>query len=176
MYNYAHSRGRCCIIKEMEQTLLKIDAAIIHFFKRMGMPAARGALCIVFFWFGLLKVVGASPAEPLVIDLMKVTIPFITAEHFMLLLGVYEMLIGLTFLVPRLERLAILLLFPHLIVTAAPLALLPEMTWGGSMIPTLTGQYIIKNVLIVATAIGIAAHLEPMHPRHPEMLANERVH
>lgn len=160
----------------MEPALERADAHIIAFFKKMGMPAARAALCIVFFWFGLLKVVGASPAEPLVIDLMKVTIPFITPEHFMLFLGGYEMLIGLLFLVPKLERVAILLLFPHLIVTAAPLVLLPSITWSASMIPTLTGQYIIKNVLIVATAIGIASHLEPMHPRHPDMTANQRVH
>ena len=152
----------------MEQFFEHADAAIISFFKKMGMPAARIALCIVFFWFGILKVIGASPAEPLVIDLMKVTIPFITPEHFMMFLGVYEMLVGVAFLIPRLERVAILLLLPHLVVTSMPLFLLPSITWSSAFVPTLTGQYIIKNLLIVATAIAVASHLEPMHPRHPE--------
>ncbi|MEK7185425.1 MAG: hypothetical protein AAB726_02275 [Patescibacteria group bacterium] len=145
-----------------------IDRGIINAFKMLGMPVARLALCVVFFWFGILKVVGASPANQLVTDLFNASMPsFINmgVDQFIFCLGLYEMAIGIAFLVPRLERLAIFLLLPHLFVTAAPLALLKTITWQSVFIPTLEGQYIIKNLLIIATAVGVAAHLEPLHHR-----------
>lgn len=151
-----------------ENFLAPLDRGIINAFKAIGLPVARLALCIIFFWFGVLKVIGASPANPLVADLFYASMPAfmnMSVEQFIFYLGLYEMAVGLAFLVPRLERLAIFLLLPHLIVTAAPLVLLKTVTWQSAFIPTLEGQYIIKNLLIIATAIGIAAHLEPLHPR-----------
>jgi hypothetical protein len=43
-----------------------------------------------------------------------------------------------------------------------PLFFLPEVSWQSAFVPTLTGQYIIKNVVIIALAMGIAAHLHPL--------------
>ena len=48
-----------------------------------------------------------------------------------------------------------------MITTAGPLVLLPSETWQSFFVPTLEGQYIIKNLVIIAAAIGIAAHLHP---------------
>ena len=72
------------------------------------------------------------------------------------------MLIGVAFLIPGLERLAIALLIPHMITTVLPLILLPSITWQSFLIPTLEGQYIIKNIVIIALASALAAHLHPM--------------
>lgn len=135
-------------------------------FQALGMPVARIALCVVFFWFGVLKIVGESPANPLVSELLSVTMPFITANQFIFWLGIYEMVVGISFIIPRFERVAIFLLLPHLVVTTMPLILLKPITWQKAFVPTLEGQYIIKNLLIVATAIGVAAHLEPIHHRY----------
>jgi hypothetical protein len=49
-----------------------------------------------------------------------------------------------------------------MITTFMPLFLLTEETWSGFLIPTLEGQYIIKNLVVIAAAMGIAAHLEPI--------------
>ncbi len=155
-------------MNNIEPALSRMDGAIISFFKKMGMPVARIALAVVFFWFGILKVVGESPASPLVASLLEKTLPFITADQFIFWLGIYEMIVGLAFLIPHCERFAIFLLLPHLVTTTMPLILLKPITWQSPFIPTLEGQYIIKNLLIIATAIGIASHLEPMHPRHPQ--------
>lgn len=149
----------------MKYFLEDVDRKIINFFKMMGMPVARLSLFIVFFWFGILKIIDASPANPLVSELLAATMPFISFNQFIFGLGIYEMIIGIAFLIPRLERLAVFLLLPHLFVTAAPLVLLKPIAWQSAFIPTLEGQYIIKNLLIIATAVGIAAHLEPMHHR-----------
>lgn len=127
------------------------------------MPAARIALFIVFFWFGILKILGLSPASPLVMNLMEVTLPFMQWETFIVLFALYEMLIGVSFLFPRLARFSIALLIPHMAMTTLPLFFLPETAWQGFFIPTLEGQYIIKNLVIVALAVGVAAHLHPLH-------------
>ena len=139
-----------------------IDIELIHFFRRISMPVARFGLFVVFFWFGLLKVVGTSSASPLVEKLFEQTISWMSFPTFIVLFGLFEMLIGILFAIRGFERLVIALLFLHMITTFMPLFLLPEITWSGFMMPTLEGQYIIKNVVIIATAIAIAAHLHPI--------------
>lgn len=73
------------------------------------------------------------------------------------------MVIGICFLIPKLSRLAIALLIPHMIMTILPLFFLTDLTWQGFLTPTLEGQYIIKNLVIIALAMGVAAHIHPMH-------------
>lgn len=116
---------------------------------------SRFAIALVYVWFGALKLVGASPANPLIAELLERTLPFITFDQFIIIFGIFEVAIGLLFLLPKTQRLAIWLLIPHLIMTAGPLLLLPTVAWSGFLVPTLEGQYIIKNVLIIAVAFNI---------------------
>ncbi len=139
----------------------KIDVTLIHFFRRISVPVARFGLFVVFFWFGLLKVIGLSPASGLVQDLFHQTVPFMQFSLFLVLFGLFECLIGILFLFKGYERIVIPLLFIHMVTTFMPLFLLPAVTWTQFMVPTLEGQYIIKNLVIIAAAIGIAAHLHP---------------
>lgn len=74
--------------------------------------------------------------------------------------AIFEMTIGILFLIKGAERIALFLLSLHLITTILPLFLTPEATWQTIMIPTLEGQYIIKNILIIASAITIGASLK----------------
>lgn len=145
-------------------TLTTLDSTIIKAAQKISLPLARFAIFVVFFWFGILKVLGSSPANPLVQSLMEKTIPFMTFGQFIVLFGIYEMIIGIVFLFPSLVRLAIALLVPHMITTVLPLILLPAVTWQGFFVPTLEGQYIIKNIVIIALALAIASHLEPVQP------------
>ena len=140
----------------------KIDVELINFFKRISMPLARFSIFLIFFWFGLLKVLGFSPASGLVKDLLAHTIPFMAPDTFVILFGAFELLIGILFLVPGLERLVIPLLLFHMGMTVMPLFMLPTITWTAPFVPTLEGQYIIKNIVIVAVAISIVAHLRPI--------------
>lgn len=146
-------------------TIADIDISVIGFFRRISIPAARLGLFVVFFWFGALKVVGLSPASPLVRSLFERTIHFMPFGTFIVLFGLFECVIGLLFLVKGLEREVIPLLVLHLATTFMPLFLLPDITWSGFLVPTLEGQYIIKNLVIAAAAIGIAAHLHPLSKR-----------
>lgn len=145
----------------MRALFVSFDNWFIHLLRRLSMPVARIALFVVFFWFGILKIIGTSPANPMVADLLHVTMPFMGWETFIILFSIYEMIIGISFLIRGWERFAIALLIPHMIMTSLPLLFLPAMTWQGFMTPTLEGQYIIKNLVIIALAMGIAAHLHP---------------
>lgn len=139
-----------------------IDVKLIHFFRRVAVPVSRFGLFVIFFWFGFLKVVGLSPASGLVQNLFEQTIPFMSFNVFLIGFGVFECLIGILFLIKGAERVVIPLLFIHMATTFGPLIFLQSETWSGFMVPTLEGQYIIKNLVIIAAAIGIAAHLHPM--------------
>jgi uncharacterized membrane protein YkgB len=125
-------------------------------------PVARMGLFVVFFWFGLLKVIGLSPASGLVQRLFEHSITFMSFHSFIIFFGLFECLIGILFLIRGAERIVIPLLFIHMVTTFGPLFLLPQETWSGFMTPTLEGQYIIKNLVIIAAGIGIAAHLHPL--------------
>lgn len=141
--------------------LENIDIKIINFFRKISMPMSRFALFTVFFWFGALKVIGMSPASGVVKDLFYRTMPIINFDTFLILFGLFECLIGILFLIRGAERIVIPLLFIHMITTFMPLFLLQQTMWSGFLVPTLEGQYIIKNLVIIATAIGVVAHLHP---------------
>lgn len=146
----------------MEQ-LAPLDAGIIHFLRRISVPVARVSIFIVFFWFGFLKIIGLSPAGPLVHQLFDQTLggvmPF---DAFYLFFALFECIIGLLFIIPKAERVVMPLLLLHMITTFLPLIFLTSVTWQSPFVPTLEGQYIIKNLVIIAAAIGIAAHLHPL--------------
>jgi uncharacterized membrane protein YkgB len=136
-----------------------LDKKIVYFLRKFWEPVSRISLFIIFFYFGLLKVLNLSPATPLVEELFQKTINFLSFNFFLKFFGFFEMLIGITFIIPKVERLAILLLIVHMFIVFTPLILLPQITWQKLLIPTLEGQYIIKNLAIISLAIVIGAHL-----------------
>ena len=146
----------------MNMTLRTFDLHIIRFLRAYSVPFARAGLFVIFFWFGILKVIGASPATGVVQRLFEHTISFMSFPTFFILFGLFECMIGILFLMNGKERVVIPLLLLHMIATCGPLVLLPSETWTAPFIPTLEGQYIIKNLAIIGAAIGIASHLHPL--------------
>lgn len=125
--------------------------------KKISFLLAHVALFVVFFWFGSLKLFGVSPASDLVYALF-VKIPFLNEmqfDLFIILLGLVEMLIGILFLFPKTTKYAVAILIPHMFTTILPLFVLPQITWQFPFTPTLPGQYIIKNIVVVALAISV---------------------
>jgi hypothetical protein len=53
------------------------------------MPTARFGLFVVFFWFGILKVLGLSPASGLVQRLFEQTIPYMSFSTFLVAFGIF---------------------------------------------------------------------------------------
>jgi uncharacterized membrane protein YkgB len=143
----------------------EVDLRLIAFFKRAFLPFARVALFVVFFWFGILKVLGLSPASPLAEALTAQTVGMQYFDLLFLVLSVIECVIGVLFLIPKATRIVILLLLIHMAVVCSPLVLVPSEVWTGFLVPTLEGQYIIKNLVIVAVAIGVASQTPPLSKR-----------
>jgi uncharacterized membrane protein YkgB len=139
-----------------------IDRTIIKWLRVSFLPIARIAIFIIYFYFGALKLFGQSPATPLAAALAAKTIGI---QHFKLafnLLAIYECIIGILFLLPKATRIVIPMLFIHLIIVCSPLILVPHLAWVKPFIPTLEGQYVIKNIAIIALGIGIAAQTKPI--------------
>lgn len=147
----------------MTNTIQQFDKRAINFLQKLEDPFARTAIFLIYFWFGFLKLIGVSPATPLVQALFEQTINFLPFHVFYFLFSLFETAIGILFLVRGLERLAIFLLGVHIILTILPFFFLPHLAWQGFLVPTLEGQYIIKNILIVAIAITIGSKLTPLY-------------
>lgn len=138
------------------------DHAVIDAAERYAIQVSRAAFFVIFFWFGLLKVLGASPAIPLVDDLLAVTFPFIAPATFNVLFGLFEMLIGALFLFPRADRVVMPLFLLHMVTTFAPLVLLPAASWTAPFVPTLVGQYILKNFVLLALAAAVVSRMKKL--------------
>lgn len=146
--------------KDINEKLEYADSGIIRFASRWAFKASQVGLAIVFFWFGILKLLGVSAVDELISNLVYVLAPNLEAGAFIIGLGVLEILIALTILDRDLLRLSLLFLVFHLVLVALPLFFLPEITWQGPFLPTFEGQYILKNILIAVVGIGILADLD----------------
>lgn len=144
--------------KEIEN----FDEKLIDLVKKCAPIASRATIFAVFFWFGILKVINMSPADMIVKDLLLKTLPSISFPSFFIFLGLYEMALGLLFIIPKGERIALPLLLVHMMTTFLPLFLLTASVWQSPFLPTLHGQYIIKNLIIIALALNVAAGLHPI--------------
>ena len=80
-------------------------------------------------------------------------------------LALVECVIGILFIFPKFTRIVIPLLLFHMVLVCSPILLVPEMVWQQFAVPTLEGQYIIKNAVVIAVAIGIAASAKPLTHR-----------
>lgn len=149
-----------------KQSIVDIDLRLIRFFKRTAIPVARFSIFLIFFWFGFIKLLGLSPASPLAEALTAKTVGLQYYDLLFYGLAIIECAIGLLFLIPKATRLVIPLLLIHMAVVCSPLMLVPEFTWQQFGVPTLEGQYIIKNAVVIAIAIGIAAATQPLRNKH----------
>lgn len=133
---------------------------ITRWLARHGITILRVALGIVFLWFGVLKFFpGLSPAHQLAAQTISVlTFGIVTPAVSVPVLALWECVIGIGLISGRFMRLTILLLLLQMLGTLTPLILFPSQTWQVFLIsPTLEGQYIIKNIVLVSAALVIGA-------------------
>ena len=142
------------------------DRRIADTMSRWGEPAMRLSFAIIFFWFGILKPLGVSAAAPLVLATVK-WMPGLAADQWLSVIGWWEVAIGLTFLFRKTTRIAIALLFLQMGGTFLPLILLPEVTFqenGIPFLPTMEGQYIIKNLMVISAAMVVGGTVNTRAP------------
>jgi uncharacterized membrane protein YphA (DoxX/SURF4 family) len=136
------------------------DARITRWMADHGLFLMRIALGVVFLWFGVLKFFpGLSPAESLAgRTLEAITFGLVPQQIAVLVLAVWECAIGLGLLTGRFMRATLALLFLQMLGTLLPLVIFPSETWVVFPVaPTLEGQYILKNAVLIAGAVILGA-------------------
>ena len=138
----------------------RLDEMITDWMAKYGIGLLRISLGIVFFWFGFLKFFPhLSPAQELAGRTIEtLTGGIVKPSQSLLLLAIWESLIGLGLITGRFMRITLLLLFVQMLGTITPLFLFPKESFAEFPIaPTLEGQYIIKNLVLISAGIVIGA-------------------
>lgn len=138
----------------------QIDRRVTAWMARYGILFLRVSVGLVFFWFGILKFFpDMSPAQDLAARTIEtLTFGIVGPQLSLPVLAAWEVLIGLGLISGRFMRVTILLLLAQMAGTITPLFLFPAETWTQFPIaPTLEGQYIIKNIVLVSAALVIGA-------------------
>jgi hypothetical protein len=111
----------------------------------------------VFLGFGALKFVpGASSAQELAErTLEKLSLGIVSGETALLVTAVAECFIGVTLVTGKLLRAGLIVLAASMVGILSPLVLFFHDLFPGA--PTLEGQYVLKDFVLVAAGLVIAA-------------------
>jgi len=139
-----------------------LDASVIGWMQRHGLTLLRWSLGLVFLWFGALKFVpDASPAADLALRTIdQLTGGALAPRQALGVLAAWECLIGLGLLAGRLLRLTLALLWLQMLGAVLPVFLFPEAVFRQiPLVPTLEGQYIVKNAVLISASLVLGADL-----------------
>ena len=113
---------------------------------------------IVYLWFGILKFFpNLSPAEEVAKDTINILfLGMIPSNISIIMLAIWETVIGLLLLTNNYQRLAITLALVHISLTFIPFIVFPDLSFGEVPFSfTLLGQYIAKNIIILSALISL---------------------
>lgn len=139
-----------------------IENVVHQLLVRHAIAALRWSVGLVFLGFGLLKYFpGVSPAEGLATATTDVLfLGLIAPEAAITIVATMECFIGVCLLIGSgaLMRVAIWVLGAQLVGILSPLLIEPGRLFSGPHgAPTLEGQYVLKDVILVAAGMVIAA-------------------
>ena len=147
-------------MEKLRDFYYQADDRITLFMRRNGILFLRISLGIIFFWFGFLKFfAGLSPADQIATEtIKKLTLGIIEPSVSIIILAIWETLIGLGLISGKYLRITLLLLFTQMMGTMTPLILFPTETFTQfPYAPTLEGQYIIKNLVLISAGLVVGA-------------------
>lgn len=133
-----------------------LDRLLVSEMHRWGIPLLRIALGLVFLWFGALKIFGASP----VAELVRSTYAFLPYPWFLVLLGVWEVVIGIGLILKFALRFTLALLWLQMAGTFAAALFEPSLFFraGNMLLLTTEGEFVLKNLVLVASGIVIGGY------------------
>jgi len=140
----------------------KIDKKLTKWMADVGILLLRISIGLIFTWFGVLKFFpGLSPAEDIASRTIELlSFGLIEENTAVLILAIWETVVGLGLITGIFLREVLLLLFVQMIGTISPVFLFPEEVFQiVPFVPTLEGQYIFKNLVLLSAGIVIGATL-----------------
>jgi uncharacterized membrane protein YphA (DoxX/SURF4 family) len=146
--------------EDFMQRIIRADQKIRSWMKQYNILSLRVSLGIIFFWFGILKYFpDISPAEDLARQTFEImTFGLIPQDLAIKILATWECAIGLGLLMGKYMRVVLLLLFMQMVGAMSPIFLFPEKVFVQiPWVPTLEGQYIIKNLVLISAAIVLGS-------------------
>lgn len=147
-------------MRTIDDLFQSIDTRLTRWMARYSIAFLRLSLGIVFLWFGALKFFPhLSPAEDIAVRTIdKLAFGLISPAVSIRVLAAWECLIGLGLLLGRFMRATLLLLWLQMLGAVTPLVLFPHREFTGiPYAPTLEGQYIIKNIVLISAGLVIGA-------------------
>jgi uncharacterized membrane protein YphA (DoxX/SURF4 family) len=138
----------------------RIDKELTQWMADNGVLLLRLSLGVVFLWFGVLKFFpGLSPAEDLAQrTIQEITFGRVPPRVSLIILAAWECAIGLGLMMGLFLRATLALLWLQMVGAIMPLFLFPaDVFIRVPYAPTLEGQYIIKNIVLISAGIVIGA-------------------
>jgi putative oxidoreductase len=136
------------------------EARVMEWLARYSVDLLRISVGLVFLAFGVLKFFpGLSPAQELAGRTVEIlSLGLVPDQVAVLMVATLETTIGLLLVTGRWLRLGVALLILAMVGILSPLVLLPDELFRGRIYaPTLEGQYVLKDVVLVSAAFVIAA-------------------
>ncbi|MCA1671581.1 MAG: DoxX family protein [Actinobacteria bacterium] len=156
----------------------ELKPAVVHrWLTRHNINLLRISMGAVIFGFGILKYFpGVSPAENLILQVTHLmTFGLLPGKVAMVLFATAECAIGLSLMTGRGLRVIRYLLVLWALGILSPIVLLPqELFMGPYHAPTLVGQYVLKDVILLTASLVIATTLSrAQHAEHPPARSSE---
>ena len=139
----------------------RAEAGLKVFLQRWSIPALRVALGGVFLVFGALKFVpGMSPLEALVQATWdRLTFGLVGGQAALIATASIEVLAGVLVIAGgAFARVGLVVLAFAFVGILSPIVLLPAEVFSATG-PTLTGQYIFKNAVLITAALVVASRV-----------------
>ena len=110
----------------------------------------RYSLVIVYIWFGALKVLGASPVQ----NLVQWTYHSFPEPMFMIVLGVWEIVVGLLLLYKKTLRIGLILMWLQMGGIFFGVILSPSYYFQNMNLLLLSsnGEFVVKNLTLLSAS------------------------
>jgi uncharacterized membrane protein YkgB len=139
-----------------------VQGAVDGWLERYSVTLLRVSMGLVIFGFGFLKYFpGISPAQALVLKVNHaLTFGLMPDGVTLILFATVESIIGLSLITGWGLRVIIYPLAVWAIAILSPIVLVPgELFSGPDHAPSLEGQYVLKDIILLAGCLVIAAHV-----------------
>ena len=138
----------------------RLEDRLHAFAQAHAFTVLRVALGLVFVLFGALKFFpGLSPAQAVAeATTTKLTLGLVPAQALLFVIAVVEVVVGALLVADRFMRFALVLLLFEMLAILSPLVLLTgELFSGPHHLPSLLGQYILKDFVLFGAVLVLVA-------------------